>query len=171
VPPSVSGFAAALAALGVAGVQFVVVGVGGINFYARTPAQAYSTLDLDALIAPNVANLRTALGVLSRLGYGFEAGGEPFVDVDDDSILRRVIENGANISALHDEAGQIDLLTSISGFDFAGLAEDAATFDVAGTPVRVGRLQKLLESKAVSGRPKDLAFLAAFDARTPDEEP
>ena len=161
---SVSGFASALSALGEAGIRFVVGGVGGINFYARTPADAYATLDLDALIAPEAENLRRALEALAALGYDFEAGGEPFLDVDDASVLRRVIESGANISAIHREAGQIDLVTSISGFDFDGLAGDASLFDVAGTSVRVGRLAKLLESTASSGRAKDIAFLTAFGA-------
>ena len=36
--------------MGEGGVEFVVVGVGGINFYARTPADAFATLDVDACI-------------------------------------------------------------------------------------------------------------------------
>ena len=169
---SASGFSRALSALGAGGVRFVVVGVGGINFYARTPAHAFATLDLDALLAPTVANLRRAFQILSGLGYVFEAGGEPFVDLDDELVLRRIIENGASVSALHVEAGQIDLMTSISGFDFAALSKDAATFEVSGTAIRVGRLEKLLESKATSGRPKDLAFLQAFESsRAEDEKP
>jgi hypothetical protein len=35
--------------------------------------------------------------------------------------------------------------------------------------VRVGRLEKLLRSKERSGRPKDLEFLRAFEARAADE--
>ena len=54
----VSGFATALAALGEAGVDFVVVGVGDINFYARTPADAFATLDVDALLEPASENLQ-----------------------------------------------------------------------------------------------------------------
>ena len=38
-----SGYAQALAALREAGASFVLVGVGGINFYARTPAEAFAT--------------------------------------------------------------------------------------------------------------------------------
>ena len=148
----------------------MVVGVGGINFYARTPAQAFATLDLDALLAPTVSNLRRAFQVLSDLGYAFEAGGKPFVDLDDELALRRIIENGASVSALHVDAGQIDLMTSISGFDFATLSEDAATFDVSGARIRVGRLEKLLESKATSGRAKDQAFLRAFESGWADDE-
>jgi len=51
VSEPVSGFARALSALGKAGVEFVVVGVGGINFYARTPANAFATLDVDAFLS------------------------------------------------------------------------------------------------------------------------
>jgi hypothetical protein len=88
-----SGFVRALAALARARVEFVVVGVGGIDFYARSPAQSFSTLDLDALLAPAVDNLKRALSVLAGLGYRFEAGREPFVDLDDDTILGRIVRN------------------------------------------------------------------------------
>ena len=160
-----SEFVRALSALGDAGVAFVMVDVGGINFYARTPADAFATLDVDALVEPAVENLRRALLVIKGLGYLFEAGGEPFIDLEDHLVLRRIIENGASLSAIHSEQGELDLLTSISGFDYADLSDDAVTFEVAGTSVRVGRLEKLLRSKEVSGRPKDLEFLRAFQAR------
>jgi hypothetical protein len=74
------------------------------------------------------------------------------------------------LSALHEAEGEIDLLLSISGFEFSDLAEDAIRFRVAGAEVRVGSLEKLLRSKPTSGRPKDLAFLRAFEARGEDGE-
>jgi len=170
VPETVSGFARALAALSEAGVEFVVVGVGGINFYARTPADAFATLDLDALVAPAVENLELALSVLSELGYEFEAGGEPFVDLDDRVVLGRVVGNGGMLSAIHAAENQIDVLTSIAGFDFSSLAFDAAQFDVAGATIHVGRLEKLLRSKEASGRPKDVEFLKSFRARAFEDD-
>ena len=90
-----SGYLLALAALNEAGVEYVVVGVGGINFYARTPALASATLDLDLLLAPEPANLGAALRALSGAGFSFSAGGEPFVELEDGAVLARVIENGA----------------------------------------------------------------------------
>lgn len=76
------GFVRALSALSERGVEFVVVcGVGGINFYARTPAEAFPTLDLDAVVAPAVEDLRRVLGLLSELGYSFETGREGFTDI------------------------------------------------------------------------------------------
>jgi predicted nucleotidyltransferase len=166
-----SAFVRALTALSEAGVEFVVVGVGGINFYARTPSQAFATIDLDALLPPAVENLARALEVLGELGYAFEAGGEPFVDTADSLVLRRIVERGTSLAAIHPEASELDLMTSISGFGYSELAEDATPFEVAGTIVRVGRLEKLLRSKQASGRPKDLEFLRAFEARAADDDP
>lgn len=165
-----SGFLRALAALSETGVAYVIVGVGGINFYARIPAEAFATLDLDALLEPTLGNLRGALRVLDSLGYEFEAGGEPFLDWEDDSALQRVIRNGATLSALHPEAGQIDLLLGVAGFSYAELSADAVEFRVADVEVRVGTLEKLLQSKQSSGQPKDLAFLRAFEAGAPEDE-
>ena len=165
-----SGFLRALAALSEAEVACVIVGVGGINFYARTPAQAFATLDLDALLEPTVENLRNALRVLDELGYEFEAGGEPFLDLADDAALRTVVRRGASLSALHREAGQLDLLLSVSGFSYAELASDAVEFRLAEVHVRVGALEKLLRSKQASGRPKDLQFLRAFEARGAEDD-
>lgn len=165
-----SGLAEALAALTKAGVALVIVGVGGINFYARTPAQAYATLDLDALLEPTTKNLREALRVLSELGYAFESGSEPFVDFEDESVLAGVVRNGASLSALHGDAVQVDLLLSVSGFSYSQLAADAVPFRIAGSRVWVGALEKLLRSKQASGRPKDLEFLRAFEARSSENE-
>jgi hypothetical protein len=170
VPEPASGFLRALAALSQAGVSYVIVGVGGINFYARTPSQASATLDLDALLEPTVENLRKALEALRGVGCEFEAGGEPFLDLEDESALRTVVRRRASLSALHREAGQLDLLLSVSGFSYPELASDAVEFRLADVSVRVGTLEKLLRSKQVSGRPKDLEFLRAFEARASEED-
>jgi hypothetical protein len=159
----------ALSALREAGVDLVVVGVGGINFYARTPGQVFATLDLDTLLPPAVANLSAAIRVLSGFGYTFETRGEPFVDLEDEEVLARVIANGVCLTAIHPTEGQIDLMTSMAGFSYEELERDATTFRVAGVLVRVGRLEKLLRSKQRSGRPKDLEFLRAFEARAAEE--
>lgn len=164
-----SGFARALAALREAGVDFVVVGVGGINFYARTPGEVFATVDLDALLRPAVENLSAALRVLSEIDYTFEAGGEPFVDLADAEVLSRVVSRGAALTAIHPGEGQIDLMTSMAGFSYEEISADATPFRVSEVEVRVGSLEKLLRSKERSGRPKDVEFLRAFTARQPKE--
>jgi len=164
-----SPFLEALAALARVGSEFVVVGVAGINFYARDASGVVLTADLDLLLPPRVDALRTALAALSRTGFEFEAGGEPFIDVEDDAVLRRMIERGANVTAVTAQGVRIDLMPSLKGYRFDDLAGDAERFRVGDVEIRVGRLEKLLRSKELSDRPKDREFLRLFAARLRDE--
>jgi hypothetical protein len=170
VSPTTSGFVQGVVALTRAGVEFVLVGVGGINFYARDGAQAFATLDLDLLLAPSRENLRCALEVLSAGGLTFESGGEPFHDRNDETILERIVALGGCITALHEDGAQLDLMLSVRGFSYSELAVDARTFTVASSQVRVGRLEKLLRSKELSDRPKDREFLRYFESHASDED-
>ena len=52
----------ALATLARAGVEFIVVGVSGINFYARDASDAVVTADVDVFLSPRIEVLRSALG-------------------------------------------------------------------------------------------------------------
>ena len=158
-------FEQALAALAGARVEFVIVGVGGINFYAREPADMVLTQDLDLFLAPQVENVRAALAALQRAGFTFSAGDEPFVDSDDPVILENLIRNAASLSAHHPAGAQLDLMLAAAGFRYEELAADAETFRLGEVETRVGRLEKLLASKERTGRPKDLEFLRLFAAR------
>jgi predicted nucleotidyltransferase len=164
VSATASPFREALAALARAGVDFVLVGVGGINFYARDPAEVVRTVDLDVLIPRRVDALRGALAALHAAGFRFEASGEPFVDVGDEAVLGRIVESGGNVAAV---AGgvRLDLMLAATGFGFDELAADAERFRLGDLEVSVGRLEKLLRSKALAGRAKDREFLRLFAAR------
>jgi hypothetical protein len=63
-----------------AGVDFVVVGTGGINFYAASAAEAVETDDVGVFLRGEVANLGAALASLRAAGFEIAARGEPFVD-------------------------------------------------------------------------------------------
>lgn len=160
-----SDFSRTLAALSRSGIRFVVVGVGGINFFAASHGEAFATLDLDLVIEPSVESLRSALATLASEGFAFEAAGEPFVDLDDPLVLSNVLRSGGNVVAISPDEARVDLMLSMKGFDFPGLVADAVPFTVANEKILVGRLEKLLRSKELSDRPKDRAFLEAFRAR------
>ena len=148
-----------------AGLEFVIVGVGGINFYARDPSEAFATMDLDLMVPPRPEVLRRFFEVLGEAGFTFEAGGEPFVDVEHRTSIEAVIRSGANLRALDDDGNQLDLMFSMAGADYGEISVDAVAFEVSGERILVGRLEKLLRSKELSDRPKDRAFLEAFRAR------
>lgn len=162
-------FVGPLVLLARARVEFVVVGVCGINFYARDASEVVVTGDVDVLLRPSSAALGAALRALSAAGFRFEAGHEPFQDVDDERVLARVCELGASIGGGDAEGVRVDLMTSMSGFGFAELAADAVAFRIQEVEVRVGRLEKLLRSKELSGRRKDVEFLRMFAARLEDD--
>ena len=121
------------------------------------------------MLSPAAEDLSAALRELSRLGYCFESGGASFLDYEDAGIVARAVSRGACVTAIHPEDGQIDMMTSIAGFSYAELEDDATPFRIGGVEVHVGRLEKLLQSKRHSGRPKDLEFLRAFEARASEE--
>lgn len=161
-------FIEALQALVDAGVPFVVVGVGGINFYARDPAEAVVTEDLDLLLERSTESLRRALHVLSALGFSFEAGGEPFVDIEDEPPLAQAVRAGARVMARHKCGTALDLMLSGAGLSWPELTSDAASFRLGDLAIRVGRLERLLRAKQLAGRPKDVEFLRMFAARFSD---
>lgn len=162
----------ALQTLAREGLDFLVVGVGGINFYAPTPADAVVTQDLDVLLRPNVDTLGRALRALAKEGFSFWSAGEPFVDLDDDPILANVLRMTSNLVAERDPdeptGGRIDLMVEMAGFAFEELHARSAVFQLDGVPIRVAPLEKLLEAKAIAGRPKDVEFLRMHAARFRD---
>ena len=104
-------FQHALAALAGVRVDFVVIGVGGINFYAREPGEMVLTQDLALLLAPRLENFRAALAALHGAGFAFSAGGEPFVDVADPDSLGNRVRNAASLTAQHPAgAGRLEKL-------------------------------------------------------------
>ena len=163
--PARSALLEPLVALARARVPFCVVGVTGINFYASDPSQVAVTADVDVLLAPRVEALRAALAALAGAGFSFRAGREPFLDLDDEVILRNVVSRGATVTALDESGAQLDLMTSGLGLSFEDLAADAVTFRLGEVEVRVGRLEKLLRAKELAGRPRDVEFLRLYAAR------
>jgi hypothetical protein len=163
-------FVGALRLLAAAGVPFVIAGVGGINFYARSPAEVVATADLDLLLAPRSEALRSALAALSRGGFEFFAGDEPFLDLADAPVLEGVVRSGGCITARHASGIAIDLMLAASGLSWSEAASDAIPFRLGDLEVRVAKLERLLRSKEIAGRPKDLEFLRLFAARLRDED-
>lgn len=162
----------ALQTLAREGIDFLVVGVGGINFYAPTPADAVVTQDLDVFLRPNVDTLGRALRALAREGFSFWSAGEPFVDLDDEPILANVLRMTSNLVAERDPdeptGGRIDLMVEMASFPFDVLHADAAAFRLGDVTILVAPLEKLLEAKEIAGRQKDIDFLRMHAARFRD---
>ena len=142
-----------------AGVDYVVVGMSGINYYAQSALDAFGTQDYDLFLRPAVANAAKAFGVLKGLGYEMVAGEKRASEKN----LKEILKEKRTILAVNPDGITFKLLFAVSGFFFKQLAGDAAIFRAGETLIRVGRLSKLLASKKAANRPKDRLFLKRYE--------
>lgn len=148
------------------GVKYVVVGMSGINFYAKDARDSFSTLDYDFFLEPFLSNIQKAVEVLKKLGFtlGTSKG------LLDPADLKKVVREQRTLTATTSDGLMIELLLAVSGYPFFELAKDAAAFTVQGVPVRVGKLSKLLRSKRLADRPKDRQFLQRYGTLFKEEQ-
>jgi len=149
------------------GVRYVVVGMAGINYYARNSAETFATLDYDLLLEPSLSNVERAILVLQQFGFTLGTSTGLLYRAD----LRRMVRHRTTLTATTPDGLMIELLLAVSGYPFSELARDAATVTIRGVPVKVGRLSKLLRSKQLAGRPKDRQFLRRYQALLREEPP
>lgn len=147
-------------ALNRVGVQYVVVGMSGINYYARRLSDTFATMDYDLFLKPTLPNVQKALRQLRRLGFSFGTSAGAMEERE----WRTVVRNRQTLVATSPDGLMVELLLAVSGYVFEELARDAATVTIRGTPITVGRLSKLLRSKRLAGRPKDRQFLRRYGA-------
>ena len=148
------------------GVRYVVVGMSGINYYARKPRETFATLDYDLFLEPTQNNVGKALNSLQKMGFQIGTNTGTFKPGD----LKQVVHDRKTLVATTPEGLMVELLLEVSGYPFSELAKDAATFTVQRVPVRVGRLNKLLRSKRIAGRSKDRQFLQRYKILMEEEE-
>ena len=166
-PRSADPYLAVIRAFTRVGVRYVVVGMAGINYYAHRPSETFATMDYDLLLEPTLGNVEKALDQLRRLGLSIGTARGALKPPE----LRAVVRERRTLAATTPEGVMVELLLAVSGFTFAELVRDAATVTVQGTPIKVGRLAKLLQSKRAANRPKDREFLRRYQALLEETPP
>lgn len=122
-------------------VRYLVVGGYAVAVYGHPRY----TKDLDIWIEASNKNSDQLLAALDEFGFGLlELSREDF------------LEPGW-IVQLGDPPNRIDLLTSVSGLQFAESYETRNTVLTAGQLVSFVSLSDLIRSKVAAGRPQDLA--------------
>ena len=126
------------------GVEYLLVGGHAVGFHGHPRL----TGDIDFFVRPTVENAAALASVLEE--FGFEKTAE----------LRKEFSKPDKIVQLGRPPFRIDLLTSISGVDFADAEAGCKAAVLDGVPVRVIGKEALLTNKRASGRPKDLVDVA-----------
>jgi hypothetical protein len=146
-------------ALNEARVPFILVGGLAVNAHGY----GRQTLDVDLVIDLRTDAIRNAFGALHSLGY------RPRVPVTADGFgdpyqrARWIAEKGMTVLSFHSDEHRetpVDLFVT-EPFDFEQEYGSALVEEVApGVPVRILRLEALLELKRAAGRPQDMADIA-----------
>lgn len=140
-PPVNEDYLDMLSALNDAGVEFLVVGAYALGAHGNPR----STGDIDFWIRPTLENA-------SRVWAALEAFGAPRNDIAEADFVSDDL-----IFQIGLPPRRIDLLTSISGVEFAEAWEDRVASSLGGVSIWVLSRHHLLQNKLASGRPKDLA--------------
>lgn len=128
-------------------VRFLIVG----GYAVAAHGHPRYTKDLDVWVWVDETNAQRLLDALDDFGFGAVG-----LTVDD------LLEKDAVIQ-LGYPPKRIDLLTGVDGLTFELCYVDRVVIDIDGTPVPFIDLANLRRNKQASGRPQDLADLAALD--------
>ena len=145
------------------GVRFVVIGLGGVNYYARSGGSLFATQDYDLFLPLDPENLLHAWQLCERLDLTLWAGDEPLDSPRDIQLASAVVARRAGTTATGDEDLQIDLSFVMTGFEFEEVWRNRRIFRVEEVEIPVARLSDIVKSKANAGRPKDRLFLASHE--------
>lgn len=148
-------------------VQFVIVGVSGINYYVVNPENAILTQDLDLLVKPVSENIHRALKLLESEGYSLEANREPLGPVDR-WLAGKIIQHRATVAARKRPFLTVDVMTEGGGFPYAAWRRRSRVFREGRFRIRVGDLEDLIRSKKNANRDKDRKFLALYEFQLKD---
>jgi hypothetical protein len=142
-------------------VAYVVIGMSGINYYIEDSSHLIMTADFDILLKPNAKNVLKALKVIRELDFTLSTSGGRLEPLNKESV-EDLVARGSAVRCSTPYGGLIDLCLDVSGYTFADLDRDARVFRAGRTPIRVGRLEKLLKMKETAGRRKDILFLERY---------
>jgi hypothetical protein len=150
-----------------AGVDYLVIGLSGINYFARDARQVLSTADYDVFLEPTPENV-------SRAWKAFQKGGFTVAVRKDDrmralrrltaAMRKRVVEKRQTLVAVGPYHLMVESRLAVSGFTFEEMDRRAVWMRDRELDFRfrVGHLADLLESKRLANREKDRLFLARY---------
>lgn len=156
-------FTRVVAELHAARVRFVLIGVWGANFWARSASTVFTTQDFELLLPLDPDDVLRAWGVCEQAGLRLWCGEEPLDEPRDLALARRVVDSRALVRATDGRTLDVDLTLTMSGFDFETVWRERRSFRAEGVDIPVARLRHIVESKAAAGRPKDRLFLATHE--------
>lgn len=142
------------------GVDFTVIG----GFAVIAHGYVRATRDIDILAAQdreNLGRLAAAFEELHARVRGVDADQLPVSPTDPEDL-----GSGANWT-LETDAGWVDYMTDIPGAaPYKQISAYASVVEIRGVRIKIVGLDHLISMKRASGRPRDLADIAALSPNT-----
>lgn len=142
-------------------IHYVVIGVSGINYYARDPGNIISTQDFDLLLKPTAKNLEKVLNLLLKQRYSLQLNGEP-LGTPDLWVIKKILEHQTTISAVKKNSFRVDLVLNAGGIPYSIWIKRKKIFKIDNVKIPVGDLSQLLQAKQKANRDKDRTFLKLY---------
>ena len=142
-------------------VDYLIIGVSGINYYAKSTMNIIMTADYDIFIKPEKKNVARALKVMSSLGYAIQTEDRTINKIDDKTV-KNIVDKRKTIICENVYHNLIELCLDVSGFTFEELCKNVNTFKAGKDKIFVANLKDLLKMKEVADRPKDRLFLKKY---------
>ena len=140
---------------------YIIIGVSGINYYARDSRQIIMTADYDIFLKPELKNIKKALGIMRSLDYTLIVGNRTFTGLQNND-LEKLIKKRRTIVCENPEHNLIELCLEVSGYSFEELKRNARFFKAGKDKIQVAGLRDLLRMKMLAGREKDKLFLQKY---------
>jgi hypothetical protein len=137
------------------GVRFVIIGLSGANYYARSARALFLTQDRDLFLPRDPDNTLAAWRACEALHLDLFCGDEPLDRPRDRFLAERVVANQALTSATDGAGLEADFTFVMAGFDFERAWKRRRVFRVGKVNMPVARLADIVESKRRAGRDKD----------------
>ena len=136
-----------LKCLNKAGVDYIMVGGWAVNLYGYIRA----TVDLDIWILADAENARRVYAALVEFGA-------PVAEMKPDEFAEygMIVQIGV-------APCRVDIISKISGVNYADAVTRAVPKMIDGVPVRIISLDDLIANKKASGRAKDIADVEVLE--------
>lgn len=129
-----------------AGARYLILGGYAVNFHGCHR----NTKDIDIWVAIDPANAQRVSEALIKFGFAAEG------------VLPEKFTQPGNVYSFGRAPTRVDILTSPTGIDFADSWKSRIEFEIDGVTIPFISLDHLRANKKASGRPRDIADLAAL---------
>ena len=142
-------------------IKYIVIGVSGINYYARDAREIIMTGDYDIFLKPDIINVTKAIKSIRRLGYTV-MGERSKIESSNIAKIETIIRRGKTLVCENNYHNLIDLCLNVSGYTFDELEKNIKKFKAGKGKICIASLRDLLKMKEIADRPQDKIFLLKY---------